>query len=143
MPAASLPQHHVQQLPPAGGRSGWMEEPHHLLGNQPAESVTDLSDQPLTFAPHFNRDPDPHVQPNYTHSSGGPVRGGDPAVAMSSNYAWAPSSAPGAAYPPVPPTIPSGPQVLNLISAYSCNFMSLLHLLMLLASFTFHRLIIQ
>ncbi|KAI3467582.1 hypothetical protein Pfo_024245 [Paulownia fortunei] len=111
LPVASLSQHHVQSLPPAGGRSGWMEEPHHLLGSQSAESVTDLSDQPLNFAPHFNRDLDPHAHPNYTLSSGGPVRGGDPNVAISSNYAWAPSSAPGAVYPPVPPTIPSGPQV--------------------------------
>ncbi|KAL8519171.1 hypothetical protein ACS0TY_010199 [Phlomoides rotata] len=105
VPVHSFPQHHVQ-LPP-GGRSGWMEEPHHLRGSQPAESVTDLSNQPLNFAPHFNRDPEVHVQPKYTHASGGPVRGGDPP----SNYAWAPSSAPGAAYPSVPPTMPSGPQV--------------------------------
>ncbi|KAL0357881.1 UNVERIFIED_CONTAM: hypothetical protein Scaly_1473800 [Sesamum calycinum] len=109
-PVAALPQHHVQP-PPPGGRSGWMEEPHHLFGSQPAESVTDLSDQPLKFAPHFNRDLDPHAPSNYTHSSGGPIRGTDPTVAMSSNYAWAPTSMPGAVYPPVPPTVQSGPQV--------------------------------
>ncbi|KAL0336095.1 UNVERIFIED_CONTAM: hypothetical protein Sradi_4821400 [Sesamum radiatum] len=109
-PVAALPQHHVQP-PRPGGRSGWMEEPHHLFGSQPAESVTDLSDQPLKFAPHFNRDLDPHAPSNYTHSSGGPIRGTDPTVAMSSNYAWAPTSMPGAVYPPVPPTVQSGPQV--------------------------------
>lgn len=90
-----------------------MEEPHHFRGSQLTESVTDLSNQPLNFAPHFNRDPEVHAQPNYTHASGGPVRGGDPP----SNYSWTPSSA----YPPVPPTMPSGPQVLNLKSAYSCK----------------------
>ncbi|XP_011086638.1 transcription elongation regulator 1 isoform X2 [Sesamum indicum] len=110
LPVASVPQHHVQP-PPPGGRSGWMEEPHHLFGSQPAESVTDLSDQPLKFAPHFNRDLDPHAPSNYTHSSGGPIRGADPTVAMSSSYAWAPTSMPGAVYPPVPPNIQSGPQV--------------------------------
>lgn len=98
-------------MPPAVGRSGWVEERHHLAGSQPPETVTDPSDQPLNFAPHFHRNLDPHVQPSYPHSSGGPVRGGDPTVATSSNYAWPPSSATGAVYPPVPPTLPSGPQV--------------------------------
>ncbi|KAK6160264.1 hypothetical protein DH2020_003645 [Rehmannia glutinosa] len=110
LPVAPLSQHHVQPLPSAGGRSGWMEEPHNF-GSLPAESATDPSDQPLNFAPHFNRNLDPHVQPNYSHSSGGPVRGGEPVVAISSNYAWTQSSAPGVIYPPVPPTIPSGSQV--------------------------------
>ncbi|KAL0385483.1 UNVERIFIED_CONTAM: hypothetical protein Sradi_2942600 [Sesamum radiatum] len=50
LPVASLPQHHVQP-PPPGGR--WMEEPHHLFGSQPAESVTDLSDQPLKICTSF------------------------------------------------------------------------------------------
>ncbi|KAH6828035.1 Nucleotide-diphospho-sugar transferase family protein [Perilla frutescens var. hirtella] len=109
-PAASLPPHHIQHMVPTTGRSGWVEEPHHVLGSHPAESVTDMSDQPLNFAPHFNRDPDTHVQPNYAHSSGVSIRGGDPTVAMSSNYAWPPSTAPGPAYPPVPPTMPLGPQ---------------------------------
>nr|AMP82927.1 formin-like protein 3 [Catalpa bungei] len=119
LPVAPLSQHHVQPTPPAVGRSGWMEEPHHLSGSRPAESATDLSDQPLNFAPHFSRDVDPHMQPNYTHSSGGPARGVDPNVAISSNYAWAPSSAPGTVYPPVPPTIPSGPQVDHPIAVPS------------------------
>lgn len=82
-----------------------------------------MSDQPLNFAPHFNRDPDSHVQPNYAHSSGSSVRGGDPTVAMSSNYAWPPSTAAGGAYAPAPSTMPLGPQVLNPKSAHSCGLM--------------------
>ncbi|GFP82663.1 hypothetical protein PHJA_000409400 [Phtheirospermum japonicum] len=108
LPAAPLSQHHVQPLPPAGGRPGWMEEPHNF-GSQPAESASDLSNQPLNFAPHFNRNLEPHAQPNYTYSSGGHVRGGDP---ISSNYAWPPSStAQGATYSPLPPPIPPVAQV--------------------------------
>ncbi|KAL3819277.1 hypothetical protein ACJIZ3_005182 [Penstemon smallii] len=113
LPVASTPQHHVQPLPAAGGRYGWMEEPHHLLGSRQAETVNDPSDRPLNFAPHFNRHLDPHVQPNYTYSS---VRDVDP-VAISSNYTWGgPSSAPGAVYPPLPPKISSGPQVDHTIA---------------------------
>ncbi|KAL3649795.1 hypothetical protein CASFOL_006198 [Castilleja foliolosa] len=107
LPVAPLSQHHVQPMPPAGGRPGWMEEPHNF-GSQPAESASDLSNQPLNFAPHFNRNLEPHAQPNYTYSSGGHVRSGDP---ISSNYAWPPSTAQGAAYQPLPPSIPPGAQV--------------------------------
>ncbi|KAL6562670.1 hypothetical protein OROGR_003677 [Orobanche gracilis] len=85
LPVAPLSQHRVQPLPPAGGRSGWIEEPHNF-GSMPAVSA-----------------------PNYTHTPS--VRGGDPTVALSSNYAWTPSMAQGAVYPPVPQSIPSGPQV--------------------------------
>ncbi|XP_042044788.1 C-type lectin domain-containing protein 180-like isoform X1 [Salvia splendens] len=108
-PVASFPPHHFHHMPPTTGR--WMEEPHHVLNSQPTESVTDMSDQPLNFAPHYNRDPETHVQPNYAHSSSVSVRGGDPTVAMSSNYAWPPHTAPGAAYPPPPPAMPLGSQV--------------------------------
>ncbi|KAL6547392.1 hypothetical protein OROMI_023113 [Orobanche minor] len=108
LPVAPLSQHRVQPLPPAGGRSGWIEEPHNF-GSMPAVSAPDPSDQPLNFAPHYNRNMDQHAQPNYTHKP--PVRGGDPTVALSSNYAWTPSMAQGAVYPPVPQSIPSGPQV--------------------------------
>lgn len=97
-PVSSLPPHHFQHMPP-----------HHVGSSQP--TVTDMSDQPLSFAPHFNRDPDSHVQPNYTPSSSVPIRSGDPTV--SSNYGWAPPTAPGNAYPPAPSTMPSGSQVLN------------------------------
>ncbi|KAL8037772.1 hypothetical protein ABFX02_11G059600 [Erythranthe guttata] len=117
--SSSLLQHHVQTLPPSVDRSRWMEQQHHLVGNQPAETPTDLSNQPLSFASHFNRDLDPHVQPSYAHSSGGPVRGGDPTIAISSNYSWAPSSATGVIYPSVPPTIPPGPQVDHPIAMSS------------------------
>ncbi|KAL6567850.1 hypothetical protein OROGR_001518 [Orobanche gracilis] len=108
LPVAPLSQHCVQPLPPAGGRSGWIEESHNF-GTMPAVSATDPSDQPLNFAPHFNSNLDQHAQPSYTHTP--PVRGGDPTVALSSNYAWTPSVALGSVYPPVPRSIPSGPQV--------------------------------
>lgn len=83
-----------------------MEQPHYAFANQSTELATDLSDQPLDFAPRFARDHDPHMQPNYTH-------------------AWTPPPAPGALYPPV---IPSGPQVLSFHFAfeYSCYFRALI-----------------
>ncbi|KAL2547038.1 cyclin-related [Forsythia ovata] len=109
-PVASVSQLYAQPLPPTVGRSGWMEEPHYSLSGQKAESATDLSDQPLNFAPHFNRNQDPHLQP-HTHSSGGPARAVDPVAAIPSNYAWAPAAASEGHYPSVPPAIPSGPQV--------------------------------
>ncbi|CAA3020303.1 transcription elongation regulator 1 isoform X2 [Olea europaea var. sylvestris] len=110
-PVASVSQLYVQSLPPAVGRSGWMEEPHYSLGGQQAESATDLSNQPLNFAPHFNRNQDPHMQ-SHTHSSGGPARAVDPVASIPTNYAWAPAAASSeGVYPSVPPTIPSGPQV--------------------------------
>lgn len=93
-----------------------MEENRNVLHNQPAEPVTDLSDQPLNFAPHFNRDMEPHAHPIYTHSAGGAGRGGDPPVPISSNYTWTSSSVPGAVYPPLPPPIPTGQQVFILKS---------------------------
>ncbi|CAI9785140.1 unnamed protein product [Fraxinus pennsylvanica] len=110
-PVASVTQLYVQPLTPAVGRSGWMEEPHYPLGGQQAESATDLSDQPLNFAPHFNHNQDPYMQ-SRTHSSGGPARTVDPVAAIPTNYAWAPAAASSeGVYPSVPPTIPSGPQV--------------------------------
>ncbi|CAA2973832.1 Hypothetical predicted protein [Olea europaea subsp. europaea] len=108
-PVASVSQMYVQPLPPAVGRSGWMEEPHYSLGGQQAESATDLSDQPLNFAPHFNRNQDPHLQP-HAHFSGGPARAVDPVAAIPSNYAWAPAASEGV-YTSQPSTIPSGSQV--------------------------------
>ncbi|GER57804.1 cyclin-related family protein, partial [Striga asiatica] len=103
LPVALLPQH-VQLQPP--GRDGWMEEPR-TFGHVPAESPSTLRDQPLNFAPQFTRNLNPHAQPNYNYSSGA-VRGGE---AISSNYAWPSSTAPGAAYPLVPPSNPSVAQV--------------------------------
>ncbi|KZV25198.1 hypothetical protein F511_21916 [Dorcoceras hygrometricum] len=111
MHVTSMPHNHVQPLPPAGSRSGWAEEHRHLLSGKPDEFVTGISDQPLNFSHHFNSNLDQHVQSNYTHHPGGPVRGLDPTVSMSSNYAWTPSSASGIAHPPLPPTISSGTQV--------------------------------
>ncbi|XP_051122149.1 uncharacterized protein LOC127245359 [Andrographis paniculata] len=100
-----------QSLLPAGVRSGWTEETQNSLGSQPAQPMTDLSDQPLNFAPHFNREAHAHTQPIYTHSSAGTGRGGDPAVPISSNYAWNPPSVSGVVYPPGIPPIPTTPQI--------------------------------
>lgn len=121
MHATSMLHNHIQPLPPAGGQSGWAEEHNHLLSSKPDEPVTGISDQPLNFSHHFNCNLDQHMQSNYTHPLGGPVRGLDPSVSISSNYAWTPSSASGIVHPP---TISSGAQVLNLICTYSCRSMS-------------------
>ncbi|XP_073281444.1 uncharacterized protein [Primulina huaijiensis] len=111
MHVASVPHNHAQPLPPAVGRSGWAEEHHHLLSSKPNESVISISDQPLNFSHHFNRNLDQNMQPNSTHPSGGPVRVLDPMVSMSSNYAWTPSSSSGIVHPPIPPTISPRAQV--------------------------------
>ena len=61
-----------------------------------------LADQPLDFAPRFNRDNDLQMQPTFAHH--------DPA-AMNN---WVPPVVPGVGYPPIPPVLASGPQVLIL-----------------------------
>lgn len=119
----STPQHHAPPPPPpaAGGRSVSMEQPHYAFGQPSAEPTSDLSDQPLDFAPRFSRDHDPHVQPNYTYDSGVPVRGIDPVTAVAPIHSWNSPAAPGAVYPPMHP---SGPQVLILI-VFLCRCRSL------------------
>uniref|UniRef100_A0A5B7AZ34 Uncharacterized protein n=1 Tax=Davidia involucrata TaxID=16924 RepID=A0A5B7AZ34_DAVIN len=109
--ATTQGQHHSYLALPATGRSVLMEQTHYAFGNQSAEPTTDLSDQPLDFAPRFNRDHDPHMQPNYTNNdAGGPVRGVDPVAAVSSIHSWTPAVAPGVVYPPISPVLQSGPQ---------------------------------
>lgn len=82
-----------------------MQVLHHM-------PTTNIADQPLEFAPSYNRDHDPHMQSIYGyHDSVGPIRGVDPATVVPSMNSWTASVAPGAAYPPMPPVMPSGPQV--------------------------------
>lgn len=85
-------------------------------GTQAAKPTTDLSDQPLEFAPRFNHEQDLHIQSTYTthHDSAGAVRNIDPASVIPSVNSWTSPVVPGVVYPPMPPGHPSGPQVLNL-----------------------------
>ncbi|KAK1576920.1 hypothetical protein Q3G72_017503 [Acer saccharum] len=81
-------------------------------GNHAADPTTDLSDQPLQFAPRFNHDHDLHMQSTYAthHDSAGTVRNIDPVAAIPSVNSWSSPVAPGVVYPPMPPGLPSGPQ---------------------------------
>lgn len=101
--------HHIQSSMPAIGRSELMEQPFAYRNH----SASDLSDQPLDFAPRFNRVHEPQMQSIFPqHDTAGRIRGMDPVPAVSSVHAWGPPVAPGMAYPPIPPALPSGPQVL-------------------------------
>ncbi|KAK2636550.1 hypothetical protein Ddye_031342 [Dipteronia dyeriana] len=81
-------------------------------GNHAADPTTDLSDQPLQFAPRFNHDHDLHMQSTFAthHDSAGTVRNVDPVAAIPSVNPWTSPVAPGLVYPPMPPGLPSGPQ---------------------------------
>lgn len=85
------------------------QEAHaHLQGLQHMP----LADQPLDFAPRYNHDHDPHMQSSYGyHDSVAPIRGMDPGAIAPSMNSWTAPVAPGVAYPPMPPVMPSGPQV--------------------------------
>ncbi|XP_038693858.1 stress response protein NST1-like isoform X2 [Tripterygium wilfordii] len=115
---ASLPnssaqegQHLVQPSLPAIYRSVMTEQPF-AYDNHTANLSTDLSDQPLDFAPGFNRDRDALMQPGYaTHYDSAVIlRGMDPVAVVPPINSWAPSVVSGAVYPSIPPVIPSGPQ---------------------------------
>ncbi|KAG2708162.1 hypothetical protein I3760_05G179200 [Carya illinoinensis] len=94
--------------------SSAQEGQHHLpmpvpftYGNQSADATTNLADQPLDFAPRFNRDRDQHMQSTYSHhDSVGPVRSIDP----HSINSWTPPITPGLVYPSISPDITSGAQ---------------------------------
>lgn len=78
--------------------------------NQTADPKADLSDQPLDFAPRFNRDHDPNMQSSNAHSdSAGAGKGMDPVAAVPSMHTWTPPVGSGLVYPPA---VPPGPQVL-------------------------------
>ncbi|KAL6954657.1 hypothetical protein U1Q18_043355 [Sarracenia purpurea var. burkii] len=100
----------LHHLHPPLPNSVSMEQPLYAVGNQAAESPTDLSDKPLDFTRRFNHDHDHDqiIQPNHTRTdSGGPIRGVDPVAAPLSNYTWASPAARAAVYPPIPPHDPS------------------------------------
>lgn len=102
-------QVHGQSSLPAVGRSVLSEQPF-AYGNQTADHTVDLSDQPLDFAPRFNREHDPNIQPSYALSdSVGPGRGMDPITTVPPMHSWTPPVGSGVVYPPV---LPTGPQVL-------------------------------
>lgn len=67
------------------------------------DSAISLADQPLDFAPRFNRDTDLQMQSTYNHH--------DSSTSMNN---WAAPVAPGVGYPSIPPILASGPQVLIL-----------------------------
>lgn len=108
-------QHHLQPSLPAIGRAVLTEQPF-AYGNQAVDPTADLSDQPLDFAPSFIRDHDPHMQSSYAahHDSPGTVRGIGSVTPVPSINSWTPAVTTGAVYPPIPPVLPSGPQVLVL-----------------------------
>lgn len=104
----------------AGNNAGadQLEHSYRLLSQEGQNHVQPLpamplADQPLEFAPRFNRD-DPHIQSGYPFDSVGPVRGMDTVSTMPPMNSWTSPVAPGVSYPPIPPVMPSGPQVLIL-----------------------------
>ncbi|XP_048138689.1 stress response protein NST1 isoform X2 [Rhodamnia argentea] len=94
--------HHLQPPRPAIAGSVPSGQPFPY-GNQLAEPVTDLADQPLQFTPRFTRDQESLQQPGYAHHL-------NPAASASMN-AWTSSVVPEAVYPPVPSVNPPGPQL--------------------------------
>lgn len=111
-PWAFTPTSQQQAQPAADGRALSMEQPQYTFSHQSAAPPSDLSDQPLDFAPGYNHDHDQHVQSNYSRNSVVPIRGIDSPSDVASIHAWSASAAPGVVYPPVHP---SGPQVLFLV----------------------------
>ncbi|CAN1838687.1 hypothetical protein LINPERHAP1_LOCUS35522 [Linum perenne] len=82
-------QHHMQPSSVVGPSNP--AHPPFAYGNQGPDPITNLSDQPLQFAPGFARDHDPHMQSNYAGV----------------NDSWTHSVAASSVYPPA---APPGPQ---------------------------------
>ncbi|TKY58691.1 arginine/serine-rich protein PNISR isoform X3 [Spatholobus suberectus] len=80
-----------------------MHAPPFASGSHSVDSAISLADQPLDFAPRFNRDSDLQMQSTYNHH--------DSSTSMN-NWAAAAAApvAPGVGYPPIPPILASGPQ---------------------------------
>ncbi|XP_054808750.1 uncharacterized protein LOC129310871 [Prosopis cineraria] len=80
-------------------------------GSHSVDPAISLADQPLDFAPRFNRDGDLQMQSTYGHhDSATSIRGIDPVSGVPSVNNWAPPVAPGVVYPPISPVLASGPQ---------------------------------
>ncbi|EXB82534.1 UDP-galactose:fucoside alpha-3-galactosyltransferase [Morus notabilis] len=115
------PSVHQQEVPSSyssvtGNNAGadQLEHSYRLLSQEGQNHVQPLpamplADQPLEFAPRFNRD-DPHIQSGYPFDSVGPVRGMDTVATMPPMNSWTSPVAPGVSYPPIPLVMPSGPQ---------------------------------
>ena len=91
-------------------------------GSHSVDPAINLADQPLDFAPRFSHDSDLQMQSTYSHHDSG-----------ASMNNWAAPVAPAAGYPPIPPILASGPQVLILtpvFPTYKCIHMNI-HSLML------------
>ncbi|XP_019423171.1 PREDICTED: uncharacterized protein LOC109332624 isoform X2 [Lupinus angustifolius] len=74
-------------------------QPPFAIGSHSLDPAISLTDQPLDFAPRFSRDSDLQMQSIYSlHDSGTPMNN------------WAAPVPPGIGYPPIPPTLASGPQ---------------------------------
>lgn len=80
-----------------------MHAPPFASGCHSVDSAISLADQPLDFAPRFNRDSDLQMQSTYSHHD-----------SSSSMNNWVSPVAPGVGYPPIPPILSSGQQVLIL-----------------------------
>lgn len=111
--------HHLQPSRPAITGSVPSGQPFPY-GNQLAEPVTDLADQPLQFTPRFTRDQDSLQQPGYAHHL-------NPAASASVNT-WTSSVVPDAVYPSVPSVNPPGPQVWISLSLLFCLFSAFAHM---------------
>lgn len=85
-------------------------------GSHSVDPAISLADQPLDFAPRFNREGDLPMQSTYGHhDSATSIRGIDPMSGVPTINNWAPPVAPGVSYPAIPPALASGPQVMILI----------------------------
>ncbi|KAF8015678.1 hypothetical protein BT93_H1257 [Corymbia citriodora subsp. variegata] len=94
--------HHLQPSRPAIAGSVPSGQPFPY-GNQLAEPMTDLADQPLQFTPRFTREQDSLQQPGYAHHLN--------SAASASVNNWTSSVVPDAVYPSVPSVNPPGPQL--------------------------------
>ncbi|KAL8157035.1 uncharacterized protein LOC141671984 isoform X2 [Apium graveolens] len=121
-PWTSTSSSQQQSQPAADGRALPMEQPQYAFSHQSAGPPSDLSDQPLDFAPRYNRDHDQHVQSKYSFNSGVPVHGIESPSEIASIHAWSASAGPGAVYPPVHPPGPKVDPSLAISSPVSGNF---------------------
>lgn len=97
--------------------------PPYAYGNEPGPvgPMTNLADQPLDFAPRFSHDHGLRTHSGFARNdSAASTRGIDSGVPMPSLNSWS-SIAPGMVYPPIPPVLASGTQVLDLFYDSFCS----------------------